>query len=148
MKIVVILVLALLLAGGGGGWFFFLKEDPDDASEVAEDALPPTPPVYVRFNPLQLPVIGDEGIEQVIDILVALEVPNQAAADRVIAMAPRLNDAILQELYGVLHTSRVMRNGIVNVSAIKLRIVAVAKEIMGEESVNDALVQGVAQRPM
>lgn len=149
MKIVVIILLVIILAGGGAaGWFFFLKEDPDAATEEVVEELPPSPPVYVRFNPLQLPLIGDDGIEQVIDIIVALEVPDQAAADLVIAMAPRLNDAILRDLYGVLHTSRIMRNGIVNVSAVKQRIVTVTQNLMGEDVVSDALVQGVAQRPM
>ena len=150
MKIVVILVLVLLLIGGGGaaGWFFFLKEDPEAMVEEVVEEAPPAAPVYVRFNPLQLPLIGDDGIDQVIDIIVALEVPDDAAADQVIAMAPRLNDAILRDLYGVLHTSRIMRNGVVNVNAIKHRIVGVAQGIMGDELVTDALVQGVAQRPM
>ena len=149
MKTLVIIVLALVLLGGGAaGWFFFLKEDPDHVAEEVVEELPPALPVYVRFNPLQLPLIGDDGIEQVIDIIVALEVPDDAAADKVIAMAPRLNDAILRDLYGVLHTSRIMRNGVVNVNAIKQRIVAVAQGIMGKELVSDALVQGVAQRPM
>ena len=150
MKIVVILVLVLVLLGGGGaaGWFFFLKEDPEAMVEEVVEEAPPGPPVYVRFNPLQLPLIGDDGIDQVIDIIVALEVPDDAAADQVIAMAPRLNDAILRDLYGVLHTSRIMRGGVVNVNAIKLRIVDVAQGIMGDELVTDALVQGVAQRPM
>ncbi len=150
MKIVVILVLVLVLLGGGGaaGWFFFLKEDPEAMVEEVVEEAPPSAPVYVRFNPLQLPLIGDDGIDQVIDIIVALEVPDDAAADQVIAMAPRLNDAILRDLYGVLHTSRIMRGGVVNVNAIKLRIVDVAQGIMGDELVTDALVQGVAQRPM
>ncbi len=151
MKKVVIIVLVLLLFGGGGaaGWFFFLKEDPEAMAEAEVVEEPePSAPVYVRFNPLQLPLIGDDGIDQVIDIIVALEVPDDAAADQVIAMAPRLNDAILRDLYGVLHTNRIMRNGVVNVNAIKVRIVGVAQGIMGEELVRDALVQGVAQRPM
>ncbi len=149
MKIVVI-VLALALAGGGGaaGWFFFLKEEPEEVVEEVVEPLPPTAPVYVRFNPLQLPLIGDDGIDQVIDITVALEVPDQAAADQVIALAPRLNDAILSDLYGVMHTSRIMRNGVVNVNAIKQRIVTVSQRIMGEDLVHDALVQSVGQRPM
>ena len=150
MKTVVIIVLVLALLGGSGaaGWFFFLKEDPEAMIEEVVEEVAPAAPVYVRFNPLQLPLIGDDGIDQVIDIIVALEVPDDAAADQVIAMAPRLNDAILRDLYGVLHTNRIMRDGVVNVNAIKVRIVGVAQGIMGEELVNDALVQGVAQRPM
>ena len=150
MKKVVIIVLVLVLLGGGGaaGWFFFLKEDPEAMAEEVVEEAPPAPPVYVRFNPLQLPLIGDDGIDQVIDIIVALEVPDNAAADQVIAMAPRLNDAILRDLYGVLHTNRIMRDGVVNVNAIKVRIVGVAQGIMGDDLVRDALVQGVAQRPM
>ena len=150
MKKIVVIVLALALAGGGGaaGWFFLLKEAPEELIEEVVEQLPPSAPVYVRFNPLQLPLIGDDGIDQVIDITVALEVPDQAAADQVIALAPRLNDAILSDLYGVMHTSRIMRNGVVNVNAIKQRIVTVSQRIMGKDLVHDALVQSVGQRPM
>ena len=150
MKKLVLIVLVLVLLGGTGvaGWVLFLKEDPEAMAEEVVEEPPPGPPVYVRFNPLQLPLIGDDGIDQVIDIIVALQVPDDAAADQVIAMAPRINDAILRDLYGVLHTSRIMRNGVVNVNAIKQRIVVVAQDIMGDEVVVDALVQGVSQRPL
>ncbi|NNG05139.1 MAG: hypothetical protein HKM95_13730 [Inquilinus sp.] len=147
-KLVVILLVLLLLGGAGaGGWYFFVRPA-DDAEPVAEVVLPPPPPVYVRFNPVQLPLIGDSGIDQVIDIIVALEVADTEAGDRVIAMAPRINDAILQDLYGVLHTRRIMRGGVVDVTAIKRRIVSVAQGIMGEGVVIDALVQGVTQHPL
>ena len=149
MKKLVAILLVLLLLGGAGaaGWYFVLRV-PEDSEPVAELAVPPPPPIYVRFNPVQLPLIGDSGIDQVIDIIVALEVADKEAGDRVIAMAPRINDAILQDLYGVLHTRRIMRGGIVDVTAIKLRIVTVAQGVMGEGVVIDALVQGVAQHPL
>ena len=149
MKKLVAILLVLLLLGGAGaaGWYFVLRV-PEHSEQVAELAVPPPPPIYVRFNPVQLPLIGDSGIDQVIDIIVALEVADKEAGDRVIAMAPRINDAILQDLYGVLHTRRIMRGGIVDVTAIKLRIVTVAQGVMGEGVVIDALVQGVAQHPL
>lgn len=149
MKKLVVILLVLLVLGGAGaaGWYFVLRA-PEEGTPVAEAIIPPPPPVYVRFNPVQLPLIGDSGIDQVIDIIVALEVADKEAGDRVIAMAPRINDAILQDLYGVLHTRRIMRGGIVDVTAIKQRIVSVAQGVMGEGVVVDALVQGVMQHPL
>jgi flagellar basal body-associated protein FliL len=143
-KIIVILLGLVVLGGaGGGGWWFLMGPHAASGAAAAE---PEGPPVYVEFNPIQLPVIGDARIDQVIDIVVALEVADEPTAERVIALAPRLNDAYLRSLYGALHARHVLREGIVDVTFIKRRIVAVSAEVMGEGVIRDALVQMVAQR--
>ena len=147
MKKLVAVVAVLALVGGGAGvWYFYLRDD--GAAAPVEAAEPEEPPVYVEFQPLQLPLIGDEGIEQLISIVIALEVADDSAAEQVIALAPRLNDAFLLDLYGALPTRLIMRNGVVDVTGIKRRIAAVAQDIMGEDVVFDALIQRVIQRPL
>ena len=148
MRKVIVILLGLAVLGGawGGGWWWFMGRHAAGDGAAAAEAEPAGPPVYVEFNPIQLPVIGDARIDQVIDIVVALEVADGPTADRVIANAPRLNDAYLRSLYGALHARHVLREGIVDVTFIKRRIVDVSADVMGEGVIRDALVQMVAQR--
>lgn len=146
--LIIFLVLMLLGGGGAGAWFYMNGQDAAAAEEAdAEEAEPPAPPVYVEFNPIQLPLLGENGIEQTITIVVALEVPDDAAGDTVIAMSPRLNDAYMTRLYGGLHShDLLLENGIIDVGRLKGRIVEASASVLGEGVVLDALVQMVAQR--
>lgn len=144
-KIVVIATALLVLAGAGAGGWFFLFNKNATAAEI-EAPPPAAPPVYVRFDPLQLPIMGEDRIEQLINIGLALEVADQQSADRVIALAPKLNDAYIQALYGALNTSEALENGALDVALIKNRLVEVTARIVGEGVVKDALIQMVTQR--
>lgn len=148
MKKLLLLVMAVLLLGGGGAgaWLFLMK---DNHAEAAEPPPPSqqTPPVFVEFNPLRLPILGDTEVEQIVDIIVVLEVADQATADEVISVAPRLTDAFMQDLYGELHVQQIAPNGTVDLRRIKRRLVEAANRTLGEGVVRDALVQMVNQRP-
>lgn len=150
-KFLVILVIVLLLGGGGvAGWLYMTNRlNPAEAGIPALPHLPPSAPVYVDFRPMQLPVIGDDRIEQMITIKIVIEVADRDAGDRVIAMAPRLTDAFMLALYGTLRTNAILQpNGMVDVGRLKARIVEVSRRVMGEGVVNDALVQTIAQRQL
>ena len=146
--LIIFLVLMLLGGGGAGAWFYLNGQDAAASEEAeAESQEPPAPPVYVEFNPIQLPLLGEDGIEQTITIVVALEVPDDSAGDTVIAMSPRLNDAYMTRLYGGLHShDLLLENGIIDVGRLKGRIVEASASVLGEGVVLDALVQMVAQR--
>ncbi len=155
MKRILPILLLLVLIGAGGGYYFLghgaaASEDQEQvSSNPAPAAGAPTAraPVYVEFNPILLPIIGDGRIEQTINVVFTLEVADQAAADRVIALSPRLNDAFLQALYGALHSRNVIRDGVVDLSVIKLRLVQESNRIAGHGVVRDALVQMISQQP-
>ena len=151
MKKLLFILIPILLLGGGGfaAWFFLLREQPVATEEAVNEPEEVVDPVYVEFNPIQLPVLRHDTVEQVVTMVVALEVMDQEAADRVIALAPRLNDALMQDLYGALDAGRIVgANGMVDVSRLKNRIVASSDLVLGEGVVLDALVQMVAQRPL
>jgi flagellar FliL protein len=145
-KLLLLVMVVLLLGGGGAGAWLFLMQD--NGAEAAEPPPPPdTPPVFVEFNPLRLPILGDDRVEQIVDIIVVLEVADQETADEVIAVAPRLTDAFMQDLYGELHVQEIAPNGTVDLRRIKRRLVDAANRTLGEGVVRDALVQMVNQRP-
>ena len=145
-RIVLIVIVLLLLAGAGGGAYLFLLAPPAEAATAETSEQEAGDPVYVEFNPILLPILGDGRVEQVISVVVALEMADQEAADRAIALAPRLNDAYLQALYGRLHADDVIVNGVVDLRMIKRELVRESNNVMGHGVVLDALVQMVSQR--
>lgn len=144
-RLILIVVVFLMLLTGGGGFHSGLiqnaKAEPAEPDERMSGA-----PVYVEFNPILLPIVGEDDVDQFVNIVIALEMPDQEAADRAISMAPRLNDAYLIALYGTLHSSDVMQNGIVDLPLIKRRLVEESNRVLGAGSVHDALIQMVSQR--
>lgn len=146
MKRLMLLFIVLLLLGAGGGAYYVLQKDAQAEPGEPDVARAAEEPVYVEFNPILLPILGDGRVDQFVNIVVALEMENQAAADRAIAMAPRLNDAYLRSLYGTLHSRDVLHNGVVDLPLIKRRLVEESNRVLGTGSVHDALIQMVSQR--
>ena len=145
-RLILNILLVLLLAGVGGGAGLVVSMPTAVAAGSSEDEAAPGDPVYVEFNPIMLPIVGDGRVEQIISVVVALEMVDQEAADRAIALAPRLNDAYLQALYGRLHADNVIVNGVVDLRIIKRELVRESNHVMGHGVVLDALVQMVSQR--
>jgi hypothetical protein len=103
---------------------------------------------YISLNPLVLPIITDRGLTQQVSLLVSLELPYGKSED-VEPLQPRLADAYLQDLYGVLGAGGAMMQGnVVDVLAIKQRLSAVTTRILGADKFHDVLLQVVQQRPM
>jgi flagellar basal body-associated protein FliL len=142
--IMIAVAIVLLIAAGSGGYYYFQMREAEAAAEPAESE--EAEPVYVEFNPLLLPIVGNGEVQQVISIVVALEMVDQEAAERALALSPRLNDAYMQALYGTLHTDEVIIDGVVDLRAIKRELVRESNLVLGEGLVVDALVQMVSQR--
>jgi flagellar basal body-associated protein FliL len=142
--ILIAVVLLLLVAAGGGGYYYFVLKGAEAAA--AAEAEPEPEPVYVEFNPLLLPIVRNGEVEQVISVVVALEMVDQAAADQAVALSPRLNDAYMQALYGTLYAEDVIVDGVVDLRAIKRELVIESNIVLGDGLVRDALVQMVSQR--
>ncbi|HRJ12943.1 MAG TPA: hypothetical protein PKW15_06855 [Alphaproteobacteria bacterium] len=111
---------------------------------AAED---PNKPQYVKISPLILPLIGDNGVEQVVSLVIVLEVNTRDIATEVIGMSPKLNDAFITDLYGAIDRRDRMRNGLLDVAYIKERLNKLTQQIMGPDKVKGILVQGITQRP-
>lgn len=108
---------------------------------------------YVELSPLLLPIVDDDGVSQVINLVVSLEVTGVASADRVKSLQPKLTDAFIQDMYGVLNRHAALKGGVLQVGLIKKRLHKVSTRIMGYDAddhaiVNDVLLQVVQQRPI
>lgn len=168
MKMAMIGVVALLVLGGGatGAYFYFSKPAEaaltEEQAAAAEEAaaveaaaageqgqpIEAAKVEFVELEPLVLPIIDKSGVSQTVSLVVALEVPDVATADEVKRMAPRLKDAFIQDMYGTLHRQAARDGSVIQVSAIKERLTRASAKVLGENKVNQVLLQVVQQRPM
>lgn len=167
MKMALIALVAILLLGGGGaGAYFFLMKPAEAAGgelgehekaeiEAHEKAVEEqgeghgAPEVnFVELAPLVLPIIDENGVSQVVTIVIALEVPGTVEASSITKMSPKLKDAYIQDMYGVLNRKAIMNGGVIEVGKLKARLNRITQSILGEGQVNDVLLQVVQQRPI
>lgn len=165
MKKIVIAAGALLVLGGGGaGAYFYLQKPADAAVPGQEDPAAHAKGKhaakeghkdghgakveFVRLDPLILPIVDDSGVSQVISLVVAIEVPDSASKSAVEALTPRLKDAYIQEMYGLLNRHAAMKGGVLQVGYLKKRLNSISAEVLGEDKFSDVLLQVVEQRPI
>ncbi|PZQ43683.1 MAG: flagellar basal body-associated FliL family protein [Micavibrio aeruginosavorus] len=163
MKLAVIALLAVVLLGGGAAGAYFYLNKPAVASagpvdevkkaeheakteEAAEGAAAPKEQ-FVRLDALIFPIIGDSGVTQTVSLVVSIEVPDEATAKEVERLSPRLRDAFIQDMYGMLNRKNSMNaDGLLQVNAIKDRLNKISVKVLGKDNVNDVLLQIVQQR--
>lgn len=102
--------------------------------------------LYIKIPPLILPIIGDNGVEQIVSIIVLIEASSKDSSAEITDVVPRLNDAFVTELYGTLDRREKMKNGVIDVTYIKQRLTDITVKIVGENKVKNVLIQGVSQR--
>lgn len=126
------------------------KAEKTEEPKKGEDGKPlfSTPgPRYVPLTPMILPILGDNGPEQLVTIIISLEVDSDDQAKEIKEKLPRLTDAYLQKLYGALDTHMLMQgSSLIDVTLIKQKLRAPTDNVLGQGFVKDILVQSVAQR--
>ncbi|MCL4679519.1 MAG: flagellar basal body-associated FliL family protein [Alphaproteobacteria bacterium] len=169
-KILILLVVLLVLGGGGGGAYYVFVMQPAQAAalkdgdtahgeakegEEAEHAEgggdahgEKGKSEFVELDPLILPILDNSGVNQVVSLVIAIEVPGPSAKDKVKSMSPKLKDAYIQDMYGMLNEHAAMKGGVVQVAVIKERLNVITKDIMGKDTVKEVLLQVVQQRPI
>jgi hypothetical protein len=106
---------------------------------------PPPEFEYVELKPLVLPIITEKGLTQQVSLLVSLEIP-YGKTEHIKAMAPKLADAYISDLYGALgNNEAMMRGGVVDVTAIKERLTADTTRVLGPDKVHEVLLQVMQQ---
>lgn len=168
MRMIMIAVLALVVLGGGGAGAYFYFQKPAEAAategdEVADnhgkkdekhakakkkgghgaDAIE-----FVEMDPLILPIVNSEGLSQTVSLVIALEVSDKESVDLVEKMTPKLKDAYIQDMYGMLSQHANLKGGVIQVGDIKSRLNKISAEVLGEDIVHDVLLQVVQQRPI
>ena len=117
--------------------------------EVAEKEEHATPHYeYVELDPLVLPIVDKSGVSQVVSMVIALELKELSAADEVRRLSPKLKDAYIQDMYGMLNEHAALKGGVIQVGYIKDRLNKISNDVVGGDKVNDVLLQVVQQRPI
>ncbi|HRC26278.1 MAG TPA: flagellar basal body-associated FliL family protein [Alphaproteobacteria bacterium] len=156
------LLLVVLGGGGVGAYIYFGKSAEAAATHGAEEAggeaakaegnghgeEAQVPSEFVKLDPLILPIVDRDGVSQVLNLVIAIEVPDKAAADEVTRLSPRLKDAYITELYGILNKEAAIHNGVVQVGAIKKKLAVITEKVLGKDKARDVLLQVVHQRPI
>lgn len=146
LTIVMLLLGALLCSGAARA-----EENADKPVDTKEpkkitNDINAAGPTYVNIAPFVIPVLGPNGPEEMVSLLITLEVSSQEKADFVRARLPRINDAFMRTLYGALDRGTVKRNGLINVTLMKDKLMSAAGTTLGFGFVDDVLVQALAER--
>lgn len=150
MRIAVFLIAFLLLAAGGGGYWYYTtymtEEAEMDVAAAAEEAEKKFE--YVELMPVHIPMINREGLQQMVSLVIVLEVEDKAAADRIKGKEPRLVNAYLTHMYGNMNSRSIMRDGVLQVEAVRQRMEKITRYVLEDEDENikDVLLQMVNQR--
>lgn len=165
MKMILMGLGALIVLGGAGAGVYFYFMNPAEAS-VSEEASAKAEKLkaekdakkdkgghgkgasFVELDPLVLPIVDNDGVSQVVSLVVVIEVPDEAAKKELEAMMPRLKDAFIQEMYGVLSKEAALKGGVLQVAYIKQRLNTISTDVLGAEKFSDVLLQVVQQRPI
>jgi flagellar FliL protein len=158
---IMIAVVALLVCGGGaaGAYFYFFQPAEASAGDAADEVGKAHEQAkgghgkvagssFVELDPLILPIVDNNGVNQVVSLVVALEVADEETMKAVEAMTPKLKDAYIQDMYGMLNGYASMKGGVVQVAMIKKRLNKISNDVLGENVVHDVLLQVVQQRPI
>jgi flagellar protein FliL len=103
-------------------------------------------PIYVHIQPMILPIISDDGVEQLVSLMLDVRVKDLATANALHKNMPRVIDSLWRNLYGGLDEGSLRDGKLVNVGKIKNNAIRAVGEIAGRENILDVLVVGVAQR--
>jgi flagellar basal body-associated protein FliL len=105
-------------------------------------------PIYIHLQPMFVPIITASGAEQIVTLLVDLKVKNMTIADNIHENMPRVRDALMQSLYGGLGSGTLRNGKIVDVTRVKQKISGAMANLMGEDIVEEVLIQGISQRKL
>lgn len=158
MRIILLALGALIALGGGaaGAYFYFMKPAEASAVEKFDEHAKADDNgsgllghfEYLELDPLILPIVDSKGVSQTVSLVIAIEVPSSSAKIKAQNKAPKLKDAFIQDMYGVLNKHAALKGGVLQVDVLKKRLNHVSERVLGEENVNDVLLQVVQQRPI
>lgn len=162
MKAIVIGVLALAVLGGGGfgAYTYFMNpaqaavpadghaeaEAPAEEEHAADEHAEPLP--LVELSAMIVPVIDREGISQVVSLIIAIEAVDVPAADKIKYYEPKLKNAYIREMYGILNRHAALKGGVLQIGDLRKHLGTISEDILGEHVVSKVVLQVVQQRPV
>ncbi|MDD3028682.1 MAG: hypothetical protein PHS57_00155 [Alphaproteobacteria bacterium] len=105
-------------------------------------------PIYVNLSPLVVPIVREDGVEQIVSLLLTVHVKSTEASMLLQKNLPRITDALYSRLYGSLEATSGFeyRSKKLNIETIKSKAVDAVSSVIGRENVVDVLIRGLTQR--
>lgn len=104
-------------------------------------------PLFVKIEPIIVPVIKKNGRSSMLAIELVAEVVDEDAGSKVRTHMPRVRDSFIRALYGNVERNHFLQpDGALNMDMIKKRLVASANYVMQKNLVKDVLVSGINQQ--
>ncbi len=103
-------------------------------------------PIYVHIAPMTLPIISEDGVEQIVSLIISVHVKDLETANTLHRNTPRVTDSLLRHLYGGLDEGTLRKGKLVNLPKIKKKAIEAIGEIVEPDKILDVLIEGVAQR--
>lgn len=160
MQKIFLTLFAVLVIGGlvGGGYLYFQQPAVaavDPAAKTGKHAAQKNSKgrgaetaEYVELDPLVLPILDKNGVSQILSLVVVIEVGDEETAKNVEYLAPRLKDAYIQKMYGVLSRKTVLVDGVLRVDVVKKLLNEISDDVLGDDVAQDVLLKVVQQRPL
>ena len=155
-KILLLVVVVILLLGGVVGGLYFWGKDPlamiglkngditnkaKEAAAAAVAVIPVTPPSYVDFGVLVIPVIQNHEVRSQADLVIRLQVKNDKT-EEVAKFMPRLQAAFVEQMMEfvpkVLHDY-----GNLDMNALSKRMVEVGATVYGPGVIENVIIENM-----
>lgn len=155
-KILIIVVMLLLMVGGVVGGLYFWGIDPmalvglkngditakaKEAAAAAVAAIPVTPPSFVDFGVLVVPVVQNHEVRSQADLVIRLQVPANKT-EEVAKYMPRLQAALTEDMMEfvpkVLHDY-----GMLDMPALSKRMTEVGARVYGPGVIQNVIIENM-----
>lgn len=144
-RLIMIVVAFLVMLGGAVGGLYYWGFDPLAklglvAAKQPEAAKPPppTPPTYVDFGLLIVPLIRDREVRSQAEMIIRLEVPADKK-EAVAANLPRLQAGFLEDMIVFLPSA--VHGSIVDSVAARRKLQATADRVAGPGMIKDVVIE-------
>ncbi len=163
MRLIIILGALMVLILLGGAVTYMLVSGAEDSEEAVEEHVEEhaeeeehhddgghgssaPQPQYVKMEVLALPVVRGKAMSHYVNVEASLQSPDTQAGREIQSNLPHLRDAIIRDLYRNPLTAA--RGAKVDDAVLKQRILAAARQIVGEDVVEDVLLINVIRTRM
>lgn len=131
-----------------------LSIQPSFASESKAEADPKTKPIdtvdgtqYFRLDPFVVPILGREAVARHFTMILTIELTEDSGRNSVREKLPLLRHALNTALLQMIGTPRT-DGSLPPIASVKRRLVEVTRDVTGQETVRDVLLEAVYERKL
>jgi hypothetical protein len=116
------------------------EKAPYDVSDGPENSF------YLKLDPMIMPVIGKDNVQETVSMIVALQISEQKNIAQISHLIPKIKDAYLNALYGNLNKASYRNGQFLDLGKLKSKLILVTEGFADRKVIQDVLIQGVSQR--